>query len=346
MQSPPGSPPGGRFGNKTGDGAGDNSSLGSGKSPTGKDAASGQSNSSSGFMTNPFAHSSATCKHGGIHTSTSPFSFSAPPPQQTSSLPLANASPGGFFFGAPSTQQTQPQGTLAPSTSGGFFFNPPTSSNNNLTPSFAFGTPSPAFVPSTPAQVEDEEVAEDKHEALDTQLFETLLKSPTYQAWIEQIQQRDPRPLKFITKETDENDSRAHYNVHANEIALQDFLAGDPNRRMSYMAFETTNALQQARQDQLDARAAAGTIDKEDYAREAERIEYEGLVMHHELMLEGIEKYGWDPSVDRFGKFLASGGKWESFEAYFATQSKGTSSHTNIHRSNYDKIRERAEKKS
>ncbi|MCE9671041.1 hypothetical protein LY474_24835 [Myxococcus stipitatus] len=176
-----------------------------------------------------------------------------------------------------------------------------------------------------------------KYAEFDRQAHEEFLRNPIYRQWVESILSRGP--VNVSTSNTDRDAPRASWSPLARQILIQERFGPSP-LRASMMAFEVTNALQTPRTDALKARALAHAFEGQGesgdtlYAREAERSEYDGLSMHHQMMAHGIQHLGWPAGLDRYGAKLRPGGDWDTFEKYLAQQER--TGHTNLHRSNYN----------
>lgn len=164
-----------------------------------------------------------------------------------------------------------------------------------------------------------------------------FLRNPIYQGWVESILAEGP--VNVSTSNTDRHAARASWSPLARQILIQERFGPSP-QRASMMAFEVTNALQNQRTDALKARAKAGEFEKQSeagdtlYAREAERSEYDGLTLHHQMMARGINELGWPAELDTYGPRLTEGGAWDTFDKYLVQQEG--SGHTNMHRTNYN----------
>ncbi|RYZ45661.1 MAG: hypothetical protein EOO72_03735 [Myxococcaceae bacterium] len=130
-------------------------------------------------------------------------------------------------------------------------------------------------------------------------------------------------------------------------------------KRASVMAFELTNVAQQSkfkkvREDafQTEINAALGknvvggdlNARRENFAKSMERIEYNGIQRHHEVMKDGIQNQGWPKEMDRFGKRLE--GADPSFDSYWKRQNdkdtKTGKSHSDVYRAQFDNIHAKA----
>ncbi|MBZ4398193.1 hypothetical protein OWM54_39705 [Myxococcus sp. MISCRS1] len=181
-----------------------------------------------------------------------------------------------------------------------------------------------------------------KYADFDRRAHEEFLRNPIYQQWVQSILEQGS--VNVSTGNTDPYAPLAAWRPLARQILIQERVTPSP-RRASMMAFEMTNALQTPRTDALKARALAGEFeDPSDvnagetrYAHEAERSEYDGLSMHHQMMAHGIQNLGWPAALDTYGPKLQEGGVWDTFEKYLAQQEQR--GHTNMHRSNYNQWR-------
>lgn len=104
----------------------------------------------------------------------------------------------------------------------------------------------------------------------------------------------------------------------------------------SRAAFEITNALQDKEHKFIDELARKGVFsDANEYARAAERLEYDGIWSHHSMMRYGIDRFGWPEGLDIYNRMLNE--VWKNdFEKYLEYQkSKG---HTEMHVRHYKSL--------
>jgi Leucine-rich repeat (LRR) protein len=66
----------------------------------------------------------------------------------------------------------------------------------------------------------------------------------------------------------------------------------------SMLLFELTNAASMDKMAQIKLSAFSGKIDRETYAKEIERIEHQGALLHKKIVAEGIATLQWDPKMD------------------------------------------------
>ncbi|MBA3722550.1 MAG: hypothetical protein H0W88_09140 [Parachlamydiaceae bacterium] len=79
---------------------------------------------------------------------------------------------------------------------------------------------------------------------------------------------------------------------------------------LTYLVFELTNATQEPRFNKLYEKARSGQIQCEEYTREIERIEFEGTLLHREIIVEAIKELGLSPSLNIYASHT-------DFEAYW-----------------------------
>lgn len=79
---------------------------------------------------------------------------------------------------------------------------------------------------------------------------------------------------------------------------------------LSTIVFELTNFAQRHRFNELDRTAT----NAEQYAEGNERIEFDGMKMHHEVVSEAIKTNKWAPSIDKFKESLDV---WKDFAGYW-----------------------------
>jgi hypothetical protein len=95
--------------------------------------------------------------------------------------------------------------------------------------------------------------------------------------------------------------------------------------RKAAIAFEVTNAYQNQRIFQIQRDFPASDLSAEDYATAIERVEYEGTLLHSQMMREGIEGGQWPSSMDLFGNladYAAAHGNAAAFAQYLASQKR------------------------
>ncbi|RKH59419.1 hypothetical protein [Corallococcus aberystwythensis] len=195
------------------------------------------------------------------------------------------------------------------------------------------------------------------HAAYDKMAHEEMLKNPKYAALVDDAAKAsDGKQVNVVTK--DQVHGGMFYKKD-NQIGLRPDLTGP--KRASVMAFEATNAAQQKKFGQVTSQAfhnevaaASGknavggdfNARRENFAKSMERIEYDGIKRHHDVMKHGIENQGWPKEMDRFGKRLE--GSDPSFDGYWKRQNvpdaKTGKSHSDVYRAQFDNIHATAKK--
>ncbi|MFB1479971.1 hypothetical protein [Corallococcus sp. RDP092CA] len=195
------------------------------------------------------------------------------------------------------------------------------------------------------------------HAAYDKLAHEEMLKNPKYAALANDASQAsDGKAINVVTK--DQVHGGMFYKKD-NQIGLRPDVTGP--KRAGVMAFELTNVAQQKKFDKVTSDAFRNELSgalgkqvvggdfnarKENFAKSMERIEYDGIKRHHEVMKDGIQNQGWPQEMDRFGKRLE--GRDPSFDSYWKTQNKPNpatgKSHSDVYRAQFDNIHATAQK--
>jgi len=93
--------------------------------------------------------------------------------------------------------------------------------------------------------------------------------------------------------------------------------------RKAEIAFEITNAYQYQRLHALRLAFPASDRSATDLATDIELVEFEGTLLHSEMMREGIEAAHWPSSMDRFGNvadYAATHSRDAAFAQYLGSQ--------------------------
>ncbi|NOK33896.1 hypothetical protein D7W79_02710 [Corallococcus exercitus] len=195
------------------------------------------------------------------------------------------------------------------------------------------------------------------HAVYDKMAHEEMLKNPKYAALADDAAKAsDGKPVNVVTK--DQVHGGMFYKKD-NQIGLRPDLTGP--KRASVMAFEATNAAQQKKFSKVTSDAFKNELNavqgkqtfggdlnarRENFAKSMERIEYDGIKRHHDVMKHGIDNHGWPKEMDRFGKRLE--GSDPSFDSYWARQNvadaKTGKSHSDVYRAQFDNIHATAQK--
>ncbi|RKG51056.1 hypothetical protein D7X30_36590 [Corallococcus sp. AB011P] len=193
------------------------------------------------------------------------------------------------------------------------------------------------------------------HAAYDKMAHEEMLKNPKYAALANDASQAsDGKTLNVVTKDQVQG---GMFYAGPKQIGLRPDLTGP--KRAGVMAFEMTNAAQQKKFSKVTGDAFQNEVNaalgkqhvggdmparRENFAKSMERIEYDGIKRHHEVMKDGIQNQGWPKEMDRFGKRLE--GADPSFDSYWARQNvpdaKTGKSHSDVYRTQFDNIHAKA----
>ncbi|RYZ44042.1 MAG: hypothetical protein EOO71_00800 [Myxococcaceae bacterium] len=192
------------------------------------------------------------------------------------------------------------------------------------------------------------------HAAYDKMAHEEMLKNPKYKQLAEDAAAAQARPVNVITKNQVQG---GMFYSGQGQVGLKPDLTGP--KRASVMAFELTNVAQQKKFSkvtgdafQTEVNAALGktvvggnlNARRENFAKSMERIEFNGIQRHHDVMKDGIQGQGWPKEMDRFGKRLE--GADPSFDSYWARQNvpdaKTGKSHSDVYRAQFDNISAKA----
>ncbi len=193
------------------------------------------------------------------------------------------------------------------------------------------------------------------HAAYDKMAHEELLKNPKYKQLADEAASAQDKPVNIVTKDQVQG---GMFYKGPGQVGLRPDLTGP--KRASVMAFELTNVAQQKRfssvtsqtfQNEIKAaqgqNAVGGDLNarRENFAKNMERIEYDGIKRHHAVMKDGIQNNGWPKEMDRFGKRLE--GADPSFDSYWARQNvkdaKTGKSHSDVYRGQFDNIHAKAQ---
>ncbi|MBN8226063.1 hypothetical protein JYK02_00905 [Corallococcus macrosporus] len=195
------------------------------------------------------------------------------------------------------------------------------------------------------------------HAVYDKMAHEEMLKNPKYAALVNDAAAASGgKPVNVVTKD------QVHggmFYTKDNQIGLRPDLTGP--KRASVMAFEATNVAQQKKFSKVTSDAFRNELNgalgkqtfggdlnarRENFAMGMERIEYDGIKRHHDVMKHGIDNQGWPKEMDRFGKRLE--GSDPSFKSYWDRQNvpdaKTGKSHSDVYRAQFDNIHATAQK--
>ncbi|CAM3327978.1 hypothetical protein G4177_24745 [Corallococcus sp. ZKHCc1 1396] len=192
------------------------------------------------------------------------------------------------------------------------------------------------------------------HAAYDKMAHEEMLKNPKYKQLADDAATAQDKPVNISTMTQVQG---GMFYPGKGQVGLRPDFTGP--KRASVMAFELTNVAQQSkfkkvREDafQTEINAALGknvvggdlNARRENFAKSMERIEYNGIQRHHEVMKDGIQNQGWPKEMDRFGKRLE--GADPSFDSYWKRQNdkdtKTGKSHSDVYRAQFDNIHAKA----
>ncbi|MEM7175916.1 MAG: hypothetical protein AAF443_08360 [Chlamydiota bacterium] len=126
--------------------------------------------------------------------------------------------------------------------------------------------------------------------------------------------------VKFV-KET-YSKFRAECDYKERTIHIRENISDD--YALSFFVFELTNAVQVNKKLALHEKALRGQIDCESYAKESERREYNGTLLHHKVMSAAIKEMNWSKALDIY-RYVE-----KDFEVYWSRIKN--SPHTDYHR--------------
>jgi hypothetical protein len=126
-----------------------------------------------------------------------------------------------------------------------------------------------------------------------------------------------------------EYQSSASSNFEEGEIVVK--LGKTENEMLSSVIFEITNFKQQKLFEKIDDIEYLKSIDADQYAKETEHIEYNGIQIHHDVIQQAIQTSGWDQEIDEYATVLDS---WQTFEDYWKERSDDE--HAHYYRMEYD----------
>jgi hypothetical protein len=128
--------------------------------------------------------------------------------------------------------------------------------------------------------------------------------------------------IRFLTQENryfPEGSSGAA-SLDTGEILLE--LGRPESELLRTTVFELTNFQHRKRFERIDQRMMEGSItNAEEYAKESERIEYDGMRIHSEVVQKAIISNGWRPEIDHYDWLLKT--KWKTFEDYWQDVKQG-----------------------
>ncbi len=138
-------------------------------------------------------------------------------------------------------------------------------------------------------------------------LYDTANSTPNYDD-----QNCSVWTIDFVTKTS--SGFLAECCLKERKIKLHENLSDD--KALSYLVFELTNAIHSRRFFELHSKALKGQIRCEEYAKEAERIEDDGTLLHHQAINESIKELGWSSSLDiyRYNKSCDFEKRWEQIK--------------------------------
>lgn len=140
-----------------------------------------------------------------------------------------------------------------------------------------------------------------------------------------------PKKWKIVFFQEGEYPSAASCNYPKREIDIRENLTD--NEKISNFVFELINATYQDRFEELYQKACLREIECEEYAKEMERIEHEGGLLHSKIMKAAIKRMGWEDN----DRSLDSGGCIPLDFNRFWNAIKFTS-HAQYYRNNYAKM--------
>lgn len=108
-------------------------------------------------------------------------------------------------------------------------------------------------------------------------------------------------------------------------------LGQNANQLLSATVFEMTNFKQQKTFSHIDQQVKLGRISANKYAKESEKVEYNGMKIHHHVMQQAVSVYKWDEEIDEYASDLES---WKTFEDYW--KDRKDDDHANYYRAEFD----------
>jgi hypothetical protein len=120
----------------------------------------------------------------------------------------------------------------------------------------------------------------------------------------------------------------AECNYQERKILLRKSLSDE--RALTLFVFELTNGISANEHFSIFQKALWGQIERENYAKEAEHIEYRGTLLHHDVMSEAVKEMAWDKALDIYQH------ESKDFETYW--NHIKNSSHTDYHRKSWDNV--------
>lgn len=103
------------------------------------------------------------------------------------------------------------------------------------------------------------------------------------------------------------NNAQCHYSER--KVILRSGLSDE--MALTYFVYELTNGIYAPRHYELHKKAMYGQIGCEEFVKESERIEWEGTLLHHQVMEKAIWEMGWSLSLDIYG------GQIQNYEVYW-----------------------------
>jgi hypothetical protein len=126
--------------------------------------------------------------------------------------------------------------------------------------------------------------------------------------------------------ENSENEGASY--IETGQIVLGSDLSDE--EALSAFVFELTNCLQRAKLAENNSKATDKSC--EDWVREIEKIEFEGALIHHEVMAEGIKIMGLSPKLDEYASLDG-----KDFERDYEEYQKFTD-HANYYREQWRRL--------
>lgn len=132
--------------------------------------------------------------------------------------------------------------------------------------------------------------------------------------------------LEFAEKLSIPESSKSwgEYIFEERRICLKDDISDD--KALTTYVYELTNAVNTPRHLKNQSDVANFSIDCETYAKESERIEFEGIIKHHEVIEAAIAEKGWDKSLHLWKEY-----RIEDFEQRWGSAIK-QSGHADVYR--------------
>jgi hypothetical protein len=133
---------------------------------------------------------------------------------------------------------------------------------------------------------------------LEDHFWDRIHQAPSTDELYQKAKRKQPKLHLLLLKKEDTNAlSNGCADLHTG--ALESVIGRTEDEILSTIVFEMTNFAQKRRFDAIDAMKARD-MTADEYAKETERVEYDGRKMHHKAISEAVSKNNWNPSMDRY----------------------------------------------